>query len=187
MRYLISVFLLSVSCFANCQTTAAIKTDIDNLKLVEFMPYMCESSLDDTISTFGCGDNYFWSVVKLKEKALPFLIEKIADTAITKTAVPNFGGEYTVGDIAYQALEEIIDGIPTFELLGVEFDKTGCGYCSYWQHLRKKKVNRKVFSKAVSDWFKKNKSKLIWVISNKVLTCDCSSNHPNGGHYEVAK
>jgi hypothetical protein len=151
------------------------------------MPYICEAILNDTISEFGCGDNYFWKVVKLKAKVIPFLIEKIADPSMTKATVPNFGGEYTVGDIAYQALGEIIKDIPTFELLGVGFDKTGCGYCSYWQYLRKSEENRIAFSKAVLNWYQKNKSKLVWVMSNKVLTCDCSFDHPNEGHYELVK
>ncbi|WP_107037181.1 hypothetical protein [Brumimicrobium mesophilum] len=83
--------------------------------------------------------------------------------------------------------EEIIHGIPTFELLGVEFDKEGCGYCSYWQHLNENYQNRKNFKIAVQNWYNFNKDKLIWMENNEFSSCDCSGTHPNKGHFELKK
>lgn len=153
---------------------------VDSLKLVADMPYICE--LAD-----GCGDKIFWRVVQQKQAIIPLLINKLSDSTTTSAVVPNFGGQWTVGDIAYSALHEIIKDIPTFELLGVKFDQAGCGYCSYWVHLRKSRLNRIRFQAAVRSWYNKNKQNLIWVVSNDFTTCDCQRLHPNGGHFALKK
>ena len=169
---------------------------IDSLRFVTDIPYACEILLDknapynrDTlIYNIGCGDRFFWQVVKGKQEIIPLLLDKLDDTTQTEASVPYFGGQYTVADIAYTALQEIIKDIPTFELLKIKFDTNGCGYCSYWNHLRKNIKNRKKFKVAVTDWYDKNKANLVWVTSNQFLTCDISGiNHPNGGHYEFKK
>lgn len=153
---------------------------VDRLKLVADMPYSCESA-------DGCGDNIFWRVVQQKQAIIPLLINKLSDTTTTSAVVPNFGGQWTVGDIAYSALKEIIQDIPTFELLGVKFDQAGCGYCSYWDHLRKSRQNRIRFQAAVRSWYNNHKQNLIWVVSNDFTTCDCQGLHPNGGHFALKK
>lgn len=154
----------------------------DSLKYVSDMPYTCESA-----GGFGCGDKIFWNVVQRKQSIVPILIDLLADTTSTTATVASFGGQWTVGDIAYTALQEIIKDLPTFDLLGVKFDKEGCGYCAYWNHLRNDINNRKKFQGSLRDWYKKNKGKLVWVKSNDFMTCDCSGEHPNGGHFELSK
>ena len=161
---------------------------IDSLKYVDDMPYICRGNVESKNElSMGCGDKRFWSTVKQKEKAIPFLLEKLNDTTMTEANVPNFGYNYSVADIAYVALEEIIHGIPTFELLGVKFDQEGCGYCSYWQHLDKNYKNKANFKIAVQNWYNSNKDKLVWVENNDFTSCDCSGTHPNNGHYELKK
>jgi hypothetical protein len=81
-------------------------------------------------------------------------------------------------------LQEIIADIPTFELLGIEFDKHGCGYCSYWYHVRENNRNRKNFQKAVRNWYEENKNQLVWVESFHSATGDCFI-VPTKGHYKV--
>ena len=149
------------------------------------MPYICESI--ELVGTWGCGDSIYWGAVQGKEKAIPYLIEKISDSTLTEASVPFFGGNYTVGDIAYTALGEIIDGIPTFELMPVEFNENGCGYCSYWRHLRESHENRVSFKEAVANWYSKNKNKLEWVEGNRPLSCDCWFPHPNNGYFSLIK
>lgn len=169
---------------------------IDSLRFVTEMPYACEvilnsnspSNRDTMIYNIGCGDRFFWQVVKGKQDIIPLLIDKLDDTTQTEASVPYFGGQYTVADIAYTALQEIIKDIPTFELLKTKFDSNGCGYCSYWNYLRKDIKNRRKFKDAVSSWYDKNKANLVWVTSNQFLTCGISGfNHPNGGHFELKK
>lgn len=148
----------------------------DSLKLITDMPYLSEN--DD------CGDERFWNVVKLNDCVIELLIDKLDDSTITEATVPNFGGNYTVADIAYSALQEIIHGIPTFKLLGVPFDTSGCGYCAYWNHLGTYS-NRILFKEAVKNWYFLNRDKLVWVTNQSYSTCDCMVKHPAGGHYEV--
>lgn len=156
-----------------------VLSQVDSLKNVTEMPYICRYEL--------CGDNLFWNVVQMRQGVVELLIDRLDDTTLTKANVVLFGGDYKVADIAYVALKEIIQDIPTFELLGVEFDTNGCGYCSYWNHLNKDFKNRQEFKNAVKDWYFKNKDNLIWVANNKYTSCDCQAKHPNEGHFEIKK
>lgn len=178
----IIIFLIPYLTFAQTDN----KKLVDSLKLVTDMPYICRDTVPSELSV-GCGDKIFWRTVKQKQDIIPFLLDKLSDTTQTETSVPNFGGQYTVADVAYTALQEIIKDIPTFELLGVEFVENGCGYCSYWNHLRKNNKNREKFQINIRNWYETNKSNLVWVESNQILTCDCVGRHPNSGHFELKK
>jgi hypothetical protein len=158
-----------------------LQTESGRLKYITDMPYICEGN----IGSPGCGESAFWDIVKEKETAIPILIELLDDTTTTKATVANFGGNWTVADIAYSALKEIIKGIPTFELLGNRFDSDGCGYCSYWNYLREDYKNRQSFKQNIGNWYAQNKMKLVWIQSDETLTCDCRFKHPNAGHYEI--
>ena len=162
-----------------------IDSQIENFKEIEDMGYICEGKF--AVGKFGCGDTLFWNVVQMKEQAIEPLIERLADTTKSKAFVPNFGGHWTIGDISYATLQEIIHGIPTFDLLPVEFDASGCCYCSYWQYLRQGRENRLKFQKAVQDWLRRYRENLIWVSDYNFSSCDCRGQHPNGGHFEVKK
>ena len=180
----LTLILIILPCLTFSQTDN--KKLVDSLKFITDMPYICRDTVISERS-HGCGDKYFWQVVKQKQEIIPFLLDKLADTTQVNVFVPNFGGYYAVADLAYYALNEIIKGIPTFELLGIKFDEEGCGYCSYWNHLRKDIKNRKEFQASVRNWYSTNKLNLVWVTSNEFLTCDCRGRHPNRGHFELKK
>jgi hypothetical protein len=150
---------------------------VDSLRYVKEMPYICETGI--------CGDPIFWDAVRMRDNAVELLIDKLDDTTTTEANVILFVGTYTTADIAYTVINELIHNIPTFELLGVPFDKDGCGYCSYWQHLNKDYRNRQKFKQAVFAWYHKNKDKLVWVANEEFASCDCSGKHPNRGHFEL--
>lgn len=140
--------------YSTKKSQVANKKLVDSLKFVRFVPYI--ENYDDPI---------FWRIVEKGKEIIPNLINKMTDTKKLKEVyVPNFGGEYTVADVAYQALQEIIKDIPTFDLLGVSFSED-CGYCSYWFHVRASKRNRKKFQHAVREWYEQNKNNLVWVES----------------------
>jgi len=143
----------------------------DSLIYVEKLPYLQE-----------CSDPIFWRTVSKGLDIVPSLIDKMTDTREAEANVRFYSGKYTVADVAFVAIQEIIGDIPMFELLGVEFDKT-CGYCSYWWHVRESKKNRKRFQQAVRKWYNENKDALVWVESSQSVTGDCF--RPGGGHYEV--
>ncbi|MCC6701843.1 MAG: hypothetical protein IT221_09985 [Fluviicola sp.] len=152
---------------------------MDQLKLVKEMPYICEMD--------SCGDSLFWDVLSISPYNIEYLIEQLDDSTSSQANVILFGGTYTVADIAYDAISEIIHGIPTFELLGIPFDKEGCGYCAYWQQLRSDHSKRIQFKLAVRKWYFANEKNLVWVESDDFAICDCRGKHPNRGHYEVKK
>jgi hypothetical protein len=144
----------------------------DSLKFVRSAPYMR-----------NCDDAIFWNIVCRGKDIVPALLDKMTDTArLEGVYVPNFGGEYTVADVAFQAIEEIIAGIPAFELLGIPFDEE-CGRCTYWLYVRAGIENRRRFQKALREWYELNKDKLIWTESPLSLTGDCIS--PAKGHYKI--
>ena len=169
--YLLFIFCLSVS---QIYPQKNLKKLVDSLRYVEEVPRIR-----------NCDDPIFWRTVAKGLDIVPHLIDKMTDTRPIDidTYVSGFGGRYAVADIAYQALQEIIADLPTFELLGVSFDEEGCGYCSYWHHVRKSKKNRKNFQYAVRQWYEKHKEMLVWEEGQYSLTGDCS--RPNGGYYRV--
>jgi hypothetical protein len=174
-----------------CIGQDSLNLKIDSLKFVSDIPYICHSFITENDTTFGngpgCGDDLFWEIVKEKEKAIPYLIDKLGDSTMTRATVPNFPYNYTVADVAYSVLGEIIHDIPTFELLGVEFDKEGCGYCTYWIHLAENIQNRERFRDAIENWYTKNKENFVWIIDGSFGACDCSGPHPNNGHFKLEK
>ena len=188
----LTLILFLIPCLIFAQVD--IKNQIDSLKFVTEVPYAGEimidkenlSNSDTFVYNIGCGDRFLWDVVKLKEKAIPYLLELLDDTRETPASFPYQGGQCTVGKIAYIALQEIIHGIPTAKLLNVNPEDFDCGNCYYHITLDKRK-NRKKFKKAVKQWYEQNKVNLVWINRPGFGTCDCSGKHPNGGHFELKK
>jgi len=143
---------------------------VDSLRYITQDPYLG-----------NCSDPVFNEVVRKGKAIVPDLINKMTDTRKLKGMyVPITGGEYTVADIAYIAIQEIISDIPTFELLGFPLDEI-CGVCSYFRYVRESKKNRKKFQKVVREWYEENKDNLIWVDDLGSIMCEGFS--PAGGHY----
>jgi len=134
----------------------------------------------------NCSNPVLYEIISKGKPIIPYLINKMTDTEVLEERhVPFLPFEYTVADLAYVAIREMIADIPTYELLGVPFNEE-CGWCSYWYHLGNKK-NRKKFQKAVRKWYKENKDNLVWVESSNWVTGDCLRPHPAGGHYVLQK
>ena len=157
-----------------------IVQQVDSLRFVRDLPYICGMEFNELAN---CGDRLYWNVVMLRDNAIELLIDKLDDTTLTVAPVPYFGGNYSVADVAFTALTEIIHTIPTFALLAVPFDEEGCGYCAYWQHLNKNFENRQAFKTAMHKWYHANKYNLEWMESDDFYSCDCKGAHPNGGHF----
>ena len=158
-KIVISIFCLVIfhSLFAQ-QNYAKLA---DSLRYVTQIPYM-----------ENCTDPVLWKIISKGKAIVPDLINKMTDTRkLGEAYVPFFAAEYTVADVAFVAMQEIIADIPIFELLGVPLSEE-CGYCSYWYYVESKK-NRKKFQKAVRKWYEENQNNLIWVESNNSLTGDC--------------
>ncbi len=189
---MIFCFLTNIIVFAQKN----IEKQIDSLKYVTDMPRECNVSnfiknkkeneayiypLDER-----CGDILFWNVVMLKEKAILPLIKKVGDATPTEATAAPTPRRYTVGDVALSALQEIIHGIPVYEIAGIKYDES-LGSLNYWYYFDKKS-NRKKFQKNLYKWYNENKNSLEWIESNnRFEICACFGGHPNGGYYEVEK
>ena len=172
-------FLGLVPFFTNAQTVSKPLTD--SLQFITLMPHCLEPPANQP------GFNsIFWRIVKQKDAIIDDLIGKIDDTTETQAVVHWFGGNWAVGDIAHEALREIIHDLPTFKLLGVKFDKNGCGECSYWYYLRDDYRNRIKFKQSIKKWYAKNKDNLVWVKA-PLFVSECMYHNPNGGYFVVRK
>jgi len=176
-KTVISIFCFVISFSAFGQENYAKL--VDSLRYVWAVPYM-----------ENCYDSVLCEIISKGKAIVPDLINKMTDDEVLKEMyIPFFPAEYTVADIAYVAIQEIIPDIPTYKLLGISLDKD-CGSCSYWKHLQSKK-NRKKFQKNVRIWYEKNKDNLVWVENPDSamgwVTGDCSQPHPLGGHYFLQK
>lgn len=160
---------------------------IDNFKNVEDMPYICEKV--DNKLTVGCGDSIFWTAIKQSDKIIPYLIDRLNDTTLTKTSVPNFGGNYTIADISLYALQILVWNIPVLELAeDSNNSELRNGFWGYWNYTRRSYENRLKFKSRVSNWYENNKNKLIWINSDNIYGCDCRElKNPAGGHFELKK
>ncbi|MDB5283592.1 MAG: hypothetical protein JWO06_2667 [Bacteroidota bacterium] len=138
--------------------------------------------------TSALGDSLYWNIVKERLAIVPYLINRIDDSSRTNAHVELFGGDFTLGDICYSALQDIIPEIPTLQLIR----KSGCtdpdnGYWNYWLFLRKDAQNRRKFKKEVANWFAINRDKLIWVNSKYNPNQDNKFPNPAGGYYKLKK
>jgi hypothetical protein len=145
------------------------------------MPYFPELS----------GDSLFWDFTKKRIAIVPALIERIDDTTLTNAYVPNFGSNYTIGDVCIRAIREIIIDVPIISL--IEKDTTIVsekGYGIYWEYVRESFKNRQLLKEKVKRWFNANKSKLIWIKDEKYYATSDSENGvmkklPAGGYYKI--
>jgi len=175
---IIAVGLNILSCYAQ-DSELNLKTD--NLKQITTMPYNPELS----------GDSLFWVVVKEGMTAVPYLIDKLDDTTMTEASVANFGGNYTVADIAYEAILIIIQGLPTLEFAEDPLNpEPRDGYWGYWNYTRRSYENRVKFKNRVNEWYTKNKGNLIWIeyTRNFRTAPDWKfdkNRHPLGGYYKL--
>ena len=172
-RFFTFIFLtISIVSFGQTKNNKGL---IDSMKFVTLMPHCLDDEQPDS-------NSIYWKVVKLKLEVVDELIEIIDDTTETKAIVRWFGGHWTVGDISYNAIEEIIHGIPTFDLLGIKYDEN-IGYSSYWFFVRSDIRNRQLFKEKLKKWYKKNKANLVWITSEWNVS-ECFYHNPNNGYYE---
>ena len=185
----ISAFILLIlPLFALAQ---GLEKDLtESIKEIKSIPTICRSDINklyfsDQVKNktsnslpkpTGCGDKAFWSIVRLKDKAIPFLIEKLDDTTTTSVAVPQKSYNYKVADISYLILKEIVPELALSNSKKYSLDT-----------LRRNYRERISFKQQISNWYRVNKANLVWAKSDSFSNCDCQGPHPNGGHYIVKK
>ena len=166
----------------NCAVSQEFyKKEIKNLSKIKAMPYIPELS----------GDDFFWDAVKCKIDIVSYLIEMIDNEKKVKANVHYYGGNFTVGDVAYHVIMEIIRDIPTLDFLKQwkGFDENN-GYGNYWNYVRESKENRKSFKIKVKQWYEANKVFLVWIEDSKFYLKEDKEGakryqHPAGGYYKL--
>ena len=139
------------------------------------MPYICRPER----LKVGCGNETFWELVKLGPIAVPFLIVRLADNTGTKAPDPNFGGMYTIADVCYIALSEIIHKFSyTKDAYSIDYLDE-----NYWWFIREDYYRRIELRADAYQWISWNGGNLKWVHCNKFKICDCDFIHPASGHY----
>lgn len=102
---------------------------------------------------FSQDEILFRKVVSYDRDAAWPLIAMLNETATTGITAAPFPYEYTVGDVAYLALQQIIPDIPTMKLLGIKDHDPADGYWPYWRKLNENPRNRRKFRRAVERWY----------------------------------
>lgn len=146
-----------------------LKAKIENLKF--------------TNSEFLNCDSDYWKIIAYQKIAIPYLIEKLNDEHITNAKYNCKTENLKVGDIAYLALNEILN-IPLFEVTNVQFDwfeNNGCrgGLFNYIEN------NRNKFKEQVDQYYLKNKLKLKFVKFKKRDLTKCRIQNKINGYFKV--
>lgn len=159
------MFLLtSISTFGQ---TDKINLQIDSLKYSNGDPFDCNSVT--------------WRIIVNKKDAIQPLIDKLTDTALTRSTEKCKTTGLRVGDIAYLTLKRIIS-LPFFAVTGMQCDliNDGCqiGVFEYIES------NRPIFKRQVQAYYDKKRDNLIWrqLDSNHLRPCYIKNNI--NGQYE---
>jgi hypothetical protein len=88
--------------------------DGDTKQLVDSINLINADSID-------CNTAIYWRIVAKGKEAIPFLFDKLMDSAITNVQHPCKMKTLTAGDIAFLALNQIAD-FPAFVVLKIQFD-----------------------------------------------------------------
>jgi hypothetical protein len=171
--YFLSAFLLVF--YTNIYPQGKYEQVYEQLKAIEIAPF------DEQ------GDSLYWEIVIGGLTNMPALIELLDNSDETGVMAP-FGQDYSIADLAYNIITDIIYDIPTLKLIE---DAGGClkdeSYYVYWNFLKGNDKNRKWFKETVKEWYAKNKDKLIWHKTDMNRYNDFieiqSFKNPAGGYY----
>ncbi len=109
------------------------------------------------------GDSSYWNLVVQGKSIIPALISNLTNTTKTNISIPNWGGEYCFGDIAFSILEHIIYNIPVEDMIRENKRYPLSEDITYLSFVSFKKSNRRFLRKEMRKWYKENKDKLQWV------------------------
>ena len=120
----------------------------------------------DVLVPKGDADPYFWAVVRHGRAAVPALLDMLDDTREMEppNVVPLVKGKFTRGDVAFEALLQIVD-VPWQELVPHEVKVKRVpklGFGAYYEYVRASPMNRKQLVTAVRKWYAAHEAKLVY-------------------------
>ena len=181
MKKILIVIILLFSSYYNVSAQTANKTKIAReIAHITDVPYIPELS----------GDSSYWNLVVQGKSIIPALISNLTNTTKTNISIPNWGGEYCYGDIAFSILEHIIVGIPIEDFIQKNKTYPESEFITYFSFVSFKKSNRRFLIKEMRKWYKENKDKLQWVVDTRHYgraSADWfypSDQNPAGGYYK---
>ncbi len=152
---ILSVLVFSCFCaFAQTTKIDCVKDCAREIKRITDVPYLPELS----------GDSIYWNLVVQGKDIVPCLISNLDNTTKTDINIPNWGGVYCVGDIAFSILDEIIHNIPIEDFIQKNKTYPKSEDLTYFSFVSFKKSNRRFLKKEMRNWYKENKDKLEWVV-----------------------
>jgi hypothetical protein len=176
MRYVKTITILALLFVVNAKTIAQTTDSqlIEKIAQINDMPY---------IGNFG--DSLYWKIVTEGLDIVPNLIELIDDTTTTKATIPNWGGYYCVGDIAFSMINDIIFQIPIIDFIQTKTDFVGEKI--YFEFVQDNFQNRAHMKNELSKWFVANKDGLEWVNNKKEFIANHYDPPYIKGHYVFNK
>jgi hypothetical protein len=142
----IVVTMLLLHCF-----THSFGQNADITSMVDSLRYLKADTLD-------CSANLYWRIVAKGEKAIPSLIDKLADTTPTNVSQKCKATKLNVGEVAYFTLEQIAF-FPTFEITHIQFDLVDINGCWNFFDYFFDNANKTHYQSLVRQWYDKNKIK----------------------------
>lgn len=156
------------------------------IKHIKDVPYIPELQGD-------CPDSIYWALVCKGLEIIPQLINCVDITDSTQIIIPNWGGHYAVGDIAFAIICDIIHGLPIQDFFnkGIN-DIQEDAPMTYHSFICSSERNRRILQRQLRKWYEKNQCHLVWVIDDSTWRefGDCwliSNKHPAGGYYSIVK
>ncbi len=149
-----------------------VKDLVDSLKFLE-------------TDTLDCTADIYWKIIAQKEKAIPYLIDKLTDTTPTKIRYDCKKTPLNISEVSYLALTEIAD-FPIFDITGYQFDhidRNGCSGFHLWYFFTDNLGHKPEFQKSVRKWWAKNKKKYMWHLAPRKYLTECRKKYGIKGHY----
>lgn len=137
--------------------------------MVDSLRFMQEDTLD-------CRADLFWRIVAKGKEAIPFLINKLADTTPTSIRYHCKKSPLNIGEVAHFALVEIAS-FPAFVVTHIQFDffvpgDTGKPCWSFYDFLFMND-NKPRYQASMKEWYAKEKNnyKTQRIPKNKQNAC----------------
>jgi len=156
---------------------------LTELKRINDVPYLPESH-------GNCPDSIYWNIVKEGLDVIPALIDHITSTDSTQITIPNWGGYYTIGDIAFAIICDIIHELPLqdFYTKGI-INTENETYITYHSFVCSSQKNRQILKRQLKKWYRMHRPELIWVMDDSewIPPKNCEyvlKRNPAGGYYK---
>jgi len=162
---------VAIICGAMAAVVAVPAQSSDSMEEARNNTRIAEIRRVPSMPFYDSGDFAYWEVVRRGLSAVPDLIILVEDTTPSGIPASNYGGEYSLGDLAFIALQDIVHGLP---YLATPHGPRN--FNEYLDFVRSSPENRKALRSKLGKWFLNVRMNLRWVSATA---------HPAGGWFEL--